>query len=317
MKRLLPVVAVAVLAAGCAETQFAAQTTKTLTKSDRPAVGHKPGGPAVGYKVGQPYQINGVWYYPKEDFGYAEVGVASWYGSKFHGRQTANGERYDMNELTAAHPTLPMPSLVRVTNLENGRSLKLRVNDRGPFVGGRVIDVSKRAAQLLGFQNQGTARVRVEILGEESRILAGLAPGDRGAVMASLRQDAASSPSSVSQLQFVAADSVAPPASRPKREQVTLASASADMLRPTVAPGDGTSARRPFVQAGAYSYVASAEQVGARLKPLGPVHITTVDRDGQEMYRVRVGPLASTGEADRLLARVVQAGFPNSRIVYE
>ena len=127
---------------------------------------------ARGYKVGKPYQVKGVWYYPKVDYDYAEVGVASWYGPGFDGQPTANGEIYDMNDLTAAHRTLPLPSIVRVTNLENGRSIKLRANDRGPFVGGRIIDVSRRAAQLLGFHGAGTARVQVDIVEDESRQLA-------------------------------------------------------------------------------------------------------------------------------------------------
>lgn len=132
--------------------------------------------PRPVYKVGAPYRIDGVWYRPKEDFAYRRTGIASYYGGEtdgndFHGRPTANGEIYDMNALTAAHPTLQMPSLVRVTNLENGRSVVLRVNDRGPFVKGRIIDVSRRAAQILGFEQKGTARVRVEILPEESRAL--------------------------------------------------------------------------------------------------------------------------------------------------
>ncbi len=119
---------------------------------------------ASGAKVGTPYQIDGVWYYPHEDAHYDKVGIASWYGPGFDGRPTATGEIYDMNGLTAAHTTLPLPTNVEVTNLENGRSLVLRVNDRGPFVGNRVIDVSRRAAQLLGFAQQGTAKVRVRAL---------------------------------------------------------------------------------------------------------------------------------------------------------
>jgi rare lipoprotein A len=95
------------------------------------------------YKVGKPYQVDGIWYYPKEDPSYDETGIASWYGKQFHGRYTANGEVFDLNGLTAAHHTLPMPSIVQVTNLENGRSLTLRVNDRGPFAGARIIDVSR------------------------------------------------------------------------------------------------------------------------------------------------------------------------------
>ncbi|WP_305118782.1 septal ring lytic transglycosylase RlpA family protein [Kordiimonas sp. SCSIO 12610] len=113
-------------------------------------------------KVGKPYKIAGKWYYPKEDPTYDEVGLASWYGRQFHGRKTANGEVYNMNSLTAAHKTLPLPSFVKVTNLANGRSIVLRVNDRGPFIDSRIIDVSRRGAQLLGFQKQGVTRVRVQ-----------------------------------------------------------------------------------------------------------------------------------------------------------
>ena len=146
--------------AACAETQLAATIAKDIT----------PEQPAGTYKVGNPYQINGVWYYPAEDPYYDEEGIASWYGDPFHGRQTANGEIYDMNDLTAAHKTLPMPVFVRVTNLDNGRALVLRVNDRGPFVSGRIIDVSRRAAQLLGFQQQGTTRVRVQVVDPDTGI---------------------------------------------------------------------------------------------------------------------------------------------------
>ena len=128
-----------------------------------------PEGHGIGtYRVVEPYEINGMWYYPAVDYDYDRTGVASWYGEEFEGRLTANGEIFDLNDLTAAHTTLPLPSIVQVTNLQNGRSLQLRINDRGPFVGGRLIDVSRRAAQLLSFENQGTTRVRVTILKDES-----------------------------------------------------------------------------------------------------------------------------------------------------
>jgi rare lipoprotein A len=113
--------------------------------------------------------VEGKWYYPKVDLAYDERGVASWYGPNFHGKKTANGEIFDMTLISAAHKTLPMPSVVRVTNLENGRSLIIRLNDRGPFVRGRIIDLSRRAAELLGFSNKGTAMVHVRLLQDESR----------------------------------------------------------------------------------------------------------------------------------------------------
>ncbi|WP_088343507.1 MULTISPECIES: septal ring lytic transglycosylase RlpA family protein [Rhodomicrobium] len=117
------------------------------------------------YKVGAPYRQNGRLYTPSEVRRYDETGVASWYGELFHGRRTANGEIYDMEALSAAHPTLPLPSYVRVTNLRNGRSMVVRVNDRGPYVGGRVIDLSWAVASLLEMKGSGTAPVRVQYLG--------------------------------------------------------------------------------------------------------------------------------------------------------
>src|SRR5579883_2008333 len=154
--------------AGCAETTFAVNAAKEATASSNRQQGI--------YKIGEPYQINGVWYHPAEDYNYDETGIASYYGGEqtgvnFHGRLTAHGEVYDMNSLTAAHRTLPMPCLVRVTNLENGRAIVVRVNDRGPYARGRIIDMSRRAAQLLGYEGVGTARVRVQILAQESRQL--------------------------------------------------------------------------------------------------------------------------------------------------
>ena len=119
-----------------------------------------------GYrKIGKPYKIGGRWYTPQEDEDYDEVGKASWYGKRFHGKRTANGERFDKDKMTAAHPTLPLPSYVRVTVVESGKSEVLRVNDRGPFKRGRIIDVSRAAAEKLGFRNAGRAKVRVQYLG--------------------------------------------------------------------------------------------------------------------------------------------------------
>lgn len=117
-------------------------------------------------KVGKPYKIAGLWYTPKHQPDYDETGIASWYGPGFHGKSTANGERYNQTRLTAAHPTLPLPSYVEVTNLANGRTLIVRVNDRGPYKRGRILDLSARAAQLLGYQGSGTAQVRVRYVGK-------------------------------------------------------------------------------------------------------------------------------------------------------
>lgn len=129
--------------------------------------------PSVGrFKVGKPYTIKGQTYYPEENYTHTETGLASWYGPGFHGKKTANGERFDEDEFTAAHKTLQLPSLVRVTNLENGRSVVVRVTDRGPFHGNRIIDLSKGAARELDFLKNGTAKVMIQVLGPESMALA-------------------------------------------------------------------------------------------------------------------------------------------------
>lgn len=145
------------------------------------------------YRVGKPYMVGGRMYVPEENLGYRAEGLASWYGDAFHGRLTANGEVFDMTSLTAAHPTMPMPSYARVTNLSNGKSLVVRVNDRGPYHGNRVIDVSNRAAQLLEFRSNGIARVRVEYVGR-----APLEGSDDRQLVATLRTgEPAPSPSAV------------------------------------------------------------------------------------------------------------------------
>lgn len=137
----------------------------------------------------RPYQVRGRWYTPKEQPDYEEVGMASWYGDAFNGRPTSTGERFDMHALTAAHKTLPLPGLVEVTNLENGRRLVVRINDRGPFVDSRIIDLSREAASELGMLSQGVGRVRVRYLGRAPQqgggtLLRASAPAPRGAVPA-------------------------------------------------------------------------------------------------------------------------------------
>jgi len=137
-------------------------------------------------QVGKPYMVKGKWYHPKEEPGYRKTGIASWYGDAFHGRLTANGEIYDMTHLTAAHPTMPLPSYARVTNTKNGNSVIVRVNDRGPFAHGRVIDLSRRAAELLDYTHSGVAKVEVEYVGrapldgrDDEFLMASYRPGGR------------------------------------------------------------------------------------------------------------------------------------------
>ena len=234
-----------------------------------------------GYKVGRPYEINGVWYTPAEDYNYSETGIASWYGADFQGKSTANGEVFNQSDVTAAHRTLPMPCFVRVTNLGNGRSLVVRVNDRGPYAHGRVIDLSRRSAQLLGFEKEGTARVRVEIMAKESRALA-----------AQLQGSAAKTPSS---------------------SPVKPAAVAVDQ---TVKQGSATTTQM-FLQAGAFSRYENASRLSATLSSLGRTSITEVETARGKMFRVRMGPITSLDDADRLLEMVISSGSPEARIVVD
>jgi len=263
---------------GCAETTLAVNTAKMVAPEDRPDPS------AEGrYKVGQPYQVRGRWYTPKDDLDYDEVGMASWYGPGFHGKTTANGERFDQNALTAAHPTLPMPSMVRVTNLANGRSVDLRINDRGPFAHNRIIDVSKRAAEMLGFRRQGTARVRVTILQDQS-----LALRHGGRV---------------------------PTATDQARSTVPWQQAGNAGQGPVIAhrntPGAGW-----YVQAGAFSDPANATRAAVHLGTLAPTALSPVTTDaGANLVRVRLGPVDDDRQAARLLQVVRSSGYPGARLV--
>ena len=302
---------------GCAETEFFVQTAKQIS------------GPSTkegsSYKIGKPYKIKGVWYYPRVNYEHNETGIASWYGKKFHGRNTANGEIYNMNALTAAHRTLPIPSLVRVINLQNGRSLILRVNDRGPFAHNRVIDVSRRGAQLLGFQRQGTTRVRVEILANESRAIAARLTGGRQLAMGQTPIKIAKLPKA-----SVSAENLAPPpggvraapaprtVQKVKHNKPTMTSANGyNELKLGVVRIEAVKPTKLFVQAGAFSEFNNANRVRARLHNIGNIRISPILVNGQDLYRVRMGPFQSTEQADRFLESVIRAGYTSARIVVE
>ena len=156
IKSVLLVAALGLSVTGCSTSFESPDAATAVFDSGEPA--------PVLRQVGKPYVIKGVRYVPREDPNYNVVGTASWYGRRFHGRKTASGQIYNMNALTAAHPTLPFGTKVRVTNLANHRSVALTVNDRGPFAKGRIIDVSRHAAEHLGFRRAGSTRVRVEVI---------------------------------------------------------------------------------------------------------------------------------------------------------
>lgn len=324
----------ALTAGGCAETRLVAHTAKSIR-----GYASDEGG---GYKIGNPYQIDGRWYTPAEDYDYVETGIASWYGADFHGKPTANGERFDMNALTAAHRTLPLPSWVRVTNLENGRSLNLRVNDRGPFKKNRIIDVSRRGAQVLGFQDKGVARVRVEILAAESLALKQRLTGQGGAALTAnppLPPPALEAPEEDTQPGMLitapqrgpialipSAAAALPPAASSVPRAVNTPQATSMPAPPRMGPSDPAVRQMDppqqavaiggyWVQAGAFGDAANAHAVQDKLQSLGSARVIPVDVNGRTLYRVRLGPFASRAAADDAMPGVWGAGFPEAQVV--
>ena len=273
------------------------------------------------YKIGMPYQVAGMWYYPQEQPEYDETGIASWYGSEFHGRLTADGELFDRNAITGAHPTLPLPTNVRVTNLENGKSIVVRVNDRGPFVNGRIIDLSERAADLLGYRAKGTARVRVIYLDRAD--LHGLGP----ATAAQLTPPEVATAVPPAPTQVIAA-SMLPPvpgiAQAPARPVAGLpkpVTRANPVQRTDLPDGRVTDVPVPettaiYVQAGAFSSSTNARSVAVRLYGLGARVFPSV-KDGHAIYRVRIGPLQDVDSADVVLGQVQALGYNDVQIVVD
>lgn len=282
-----------------------------------------PGAPVTGtagvYKVGAPYQIAGTWYYPKEDLDYRETGIASWYGPGFNGKITANGEVYDAGGLTAAHRTLPMPTIVRVTNLDTGRSIKVRINDRGPFARSRIIDLSRRGAELLGFVRAGTAKVLVEVVGDETR---------RATSAALSREAANGAPAAVPTVAVTAQTlpgSVAPDTANDPTA-IQTAYAAPDRGAVPAKYGDTVSAaalNRPlgssqiYVQAGAFANFNNANRLRARLSRLGNIRIASAMVEDKQFFRVQLGPLATVGSADRLLELLLSNGHSSATVVVD
>lgn len=253
------------------------------------------------YKIGTPYEIEGAWYYPQEDRTYDNVGTASWYGPKFHGRRTANGEIFDMDLLTAAHPTLPMPIRAKVTNLENGKSVIVRINDRGPFAKNREIDMSRRAAEVLGFKQQGTAKVRVQYLGR--------APLYDSAGRVIRKQDPD---------RFIVEKPVTPKedarvAAAP-RAAVVVQNPDGEPLAPPK-PVFDVEKKRYAVQVGVFSTRANAEALKAQLEEIEPVNIVEVELNDTVFYRVKMGGVNIRADARRTMDRLREAGHQDAVII--
>jgi rare lipoprotein A len=277
--------------------------------------------PRPTYKVGNPYEVDGTWYYPREQPGYDETGIASWYGVDYHGKLTADGEVFDRNGVSGAHPTLPLPANVRVTNLENGRSTVVRINDRGPFINGRIIDLSEHAADLLGFKDRGLARVRVTLLGRADLYGPGLAPPSQEtppdvvlAVMAA--PSAQVTTAELPPVMGAKVAQVAMPANlpRPLAQDVPAVKAEVPDGQVTVVAVPRTTAI--YVQAGSYASPTNAGQVAARLSAFG-ARVSTMLKDGKRLYRVRMGPFQTVEDADATMARVHALGQNEVEIIVD
>jgi rare lipoprotein A len=239
-------------------------------------------------RAGNPpeYEIFGERYFVQNSSaGYRESGMASWYGKDFHGRSTANGEPYNMYGLTAAHKTLPIPTWVEVTHLANGKKVIVKVNDRGPFVSGRIIDLSYGAAQTLGMVNDGTARVEVRALGVP-------VGGDLGTPVRVAENPAPRSGGGFSLISDAAA-AVPGPGDRPMRQV--------------------------FAQVGAFTNRENAARLVSELRARGHRDVFMISESvgSGQLHRVRIGPLADTADFDSLAARLRAAGLPESHLVVE
>jgi rare lipoprotein A len=299
------------------------------------------------YRIGDPYQVAGTWYTPREDPRYDRIGRASWYGELFHGRRTANSEIYDMDRLSAAHPTLPLPVYAQVTNLANGRTIVVRINDRGPYARDRIIDLSRHSAELLGFRANGTTDVRVKYLGRaplngddsyEQRFAANQSWA-RFAANAPLKQSgpgpiAVSSAPSKDTLPAENPENLAlpwkdaaPPGSAVAREEAPEPGQLGWQANPRWASAraaDGPTLPAPkakppsqglVIQAGSFKTKENAEKASTLLGPIAPVDVAPVEVGGEVYFRVRVGPFADEGAAQSALSRVTQAGYQGAKIV--
>lgn len=291
MLRWLGVLSLSVLLlAGCGKRQV---DHTSYPGGDYGTYGKLPDGSGGTRKIGKPYKVAGNWYYPLSSArGYDETGVASWYGRDFHGKKTANGEIYDMHAMSAAHKTLPLPTMVRVTNLDNGRSIIVRINDRGPFVKSRLIDLSKAAATALGYHDKGTARVRVQALeggAPDTPVYANTAPV--APVQASPRPAFTPTPNYAAQI-----------------TGGSLANAPA-----TATAGGGSM----YIQLGAFSSRVNADRLKNQLLTHYPDTRVYGIAGAPGIYRVRIGPYNNVDNIQNIVLNLQAQGFNNAIVVIE
>jgi rare lipoprotein A len=289
--------------------------------------------------VGAPYELEGVWYYPAEDYNYDRTGLAAWVGDGAEPRLTANGELFDARLLTAAHRTLPLPSLVRVTNLDNGLQLVVRVNDRGPAAPGRSIALTRRAAELLEFAEAGTAKVRIEMLADESRAIAEpLRAVPSTSAVAGTGNDGSPAPRAapranvaVEALDIGAGQGAGQgPRAMLPRPAAGRAGVDVSATVPGAVAADGrflpteTVARVPvgprrqiWVQAGPLTVRQAADRIRARLASFGPTRIESRMVGRTQEFHVRLGPLRTPDAADQAFQQVLGAGVNGAQVVVD
>ena len=275
--------------ASCTETTFLINSAKRMGSwGDDPI-----------YKVGNPYKINGKWYYPAIDYDYDEIGMASWYGPGFHGKKTANGEIFNQNIISAAHRTLPLPSIVKVTNLDNGKILGfVRVNDRGPFARNRIIDLSKEAAKQLGFVNKGVAKVRVEILEDESRKFANdLVKANKNA-KAAVVQEIKKKDLSVNSNKSLKSN-----------KKIVKGNVDIELDENFVLKNNDIA-----IQVGAFSDHRNAKSLIEKLSEF-KAYIKREFIENKYIYRVRIGPLGDLSEANQLKDKLFDLGYTSSHLI--
>jgi len=272
-------------------------------------------GPAASphYKIGAPYKIDGRWYTPKVDEHYDETGLASWYGDAFHNKLTANGEIFDKRRISAAHKTLPLPTLVEVENLENGRKIVVRVNDRGPFVGDRVIDLSHAAADELGFTAKGLAKVRVRYVGETDVTALAALPGDK-----------ATKPVKVAAKKEPARAAATPDISSGDDDPLaTLIANATGGARPAMAATPASASaivsaapltQEFWVEIAQIKNLDELAKMRLDLPELGPVSVQA-DQAGGIGQSLRIGPFLDEAIAALSLSRARAAGFGGARIL--
>lgn len=262
------------------------------------------------------YQIKGVWYHPQPHYEYEEEGIASYYGGGdvFHGRPTATGETFDMNGTTAAHKTLPLPCVAEITNLENGRQIQVKVNDRGPFIDGRIVDVSRRVAQLLGFEGKGTAKVKVRTLVAESLALNGL---ENPTVMLAHQTNLPKSVDPLPKAEPVLLAENYPSLPEDLFEEEENILSSKDLTAPDSSTLSSSSSHSGiFVHVEDHDYKKS-NLLSQAMKGLSEIPVEHVRSSEGNPSVVRVGPFPSLSHANEALDQLADAGHVMTRIVID